>query len=124
MRLIIQGFKDAGVAIPDCQNANWIRIIVVTKMEVMGVQLEDPSPGNNTPGNCNLTTPPFDVVGCTRADTLRTSCRIQDPYFLNPASAIGVASYNYGNEDTGTGACTEICHSTDDSLCNLTTPAD
>jgi len=91
---IIEAIKTA-TQVPDCQHSNWLQVIVVTQMEVIGQQLEGSDPSVIT-------------------DTLRTSCRIQDPYFLNPASAIGVKSYDYN--------CTEICHSTDSSACNLTTP--
>lgn len=116
---IIQALIAAGVNVPDCQNSNWIKVIVVTKMQIMGQQLEDPDP--TTAGTCDLTN--FtDVSGCTITDTLRTSCRIQDPYFFNPAAALGVKSYNYGDETTGNGACTEICHSTDPTQCNLVVP--
>lgn len=118
---IIEAIK-RGTQVPDCQNSNWIQLVVVTRMEVMGQQLEDPSPTSTDPDTCLLTGATLDIDGCVVTDTLRTSCRIQDPYFLNPASAVG-NSYNYGNEQTGTGSCTEICHSTDSSECNLALPA-
>jgi len=112
---------------PDCQNQNWIKVIVVTRMQVMGRQYEDPTPADNSPGNCFLNPDlaageEFDFDGCTVVDTLRTSCRIEDPYFNNPALALGVKSYSYGNENTGTGGCTEICHSNDETQCNAGFP--
>lgn len=125
---IIAAIKSVpGISVPDCQNSNWIQVIVVTKMQIMGQQWEDPSPGDNA--SCFLTPGPgenFDFADCNNTDTLRVSCRIQDPYFSNPASAIGVKLYNYGADvegpGAGTGSCTVICHSTNPAECNLTSP--
>jgi hypothetical protein len=119
---IIQALADAGFTV-SCQHSNWIQVIVVTKMQVMGQQISDPNP-STTSDDCNLpATGPLTIGGCDIDDTLRVSCRIQDPYFNDPASAIGVKNYDYGNADTGTGNCTEICHSTDPTQCSLTAPS-
>jgi hypothetical protein len=112
---IIQAFVDADFVIPDCPNPNWIKVIVVTEMEITGKQWEDPFP--NIDAQCFLTPGEgefFNFSDCVVTDTLRTSCRIQDPYFENPASAIGVKSYNY--------ACSEICHSSDPLQCDVNVP--
>lgn len=108
---IIAAIKTA-VQVPDCQS-NWIQAIVVTKMEVMGQQWQDPSPSDAS--QCLLTGENLEIDNtCVLVDTLRTSCQIQDPYFQNPVSALGVGSYNY--------VCAEVCHSTDPAQCDLNTP--
>jgi hypothetical protein len=118
---ILKALADNDVALPDCQS-QWNKTIIVTKMEILGRQLEDPTPSN--PATCYLspnTGEDFLVDGCTTVDSLRVSCRIQAPYFDSPVLAIG-KTYTYGDKDTGSGACTEICHSTDANLCSTTAP--
>lgn len=105
-----------------CQNSNWFPVAVVTSMQIMGRQVSDPDPSTAADG-CDLpATGDITTTGCTIDDTLRVACRIQDPYFDDPASALGVAYYDYGDIMTGTGYCTEICHSTDPTACNSTNP--
>jgi len=117
---IILALAEAGLAV-SCQNSNWIQVIVVTKMEVMGQQLSDLNPSDNNDGCFLPQTGALTIDSCNIDDTLRVSCRIQDPYFIDPKSAVG-KNYNYGDEVTGTGSCTVICHSTDSAQCNLNTP--
>ena len=105
-----------------CQNSNWFPVVVVTSMQIMGKQVSDPDPSNTADG-CNLpATGDLTTTGCTVDDTLRVACRIQDPYFVDPASAFGVAYYDYVSPTTGTGNCDVICHSTDPTQCNSTYP--
>jgi hypothetical protein len=116
---ILQELAAAGVTIA-CDKSNWIKIPVITSMEIMGQQLSDPDPLNIT--GCNLpATGPLTTDTCNIVDTLRVSCRIQEPYFTTPASAIG-QTYSYGAANSGTGSCTEICHSADPNLCSPLNP--
>lgn len=118
---IISALAQAGFSV-SCVNPQWIQVIVITAMQVTGKQLRDDDPLNNNDGCFLPATGELIVGGCTIVDTLRTSCRIQDPYFTDPVSAINAGFYSYGAANTGTGDCTEICHSADPSLCSPTIP--
>jgi hypothetical protein len=112
---LIAELAEAGFTV-SCQNSNWIQVIVVTQLEVTGKQLSDPTP--NDDAQCLLDPGPnqnFIIDStCDVDDTLRNSCRIEEPYFSNPASAIGVAKYDYD--------CSEICHSSDPTQCDVNIP--
>jgi hypothetical protein len=108
---------DPETDIPDCQNSNWIKVVVITKMQILGRQLED-----SGTGTCDVNNPAT-FESCTIVDSLRVSCQIQPQYFTTPGAAIG-KSYSYGAEGTGTGSCTQICHSNDPTgdACSTTSP--
>jgi len=124
------GLTEAGLDPVTCQNDNWIPVVVVTSMQIMGQQISDPdtsdSPDPADPESftgCYLPiTGKLYTEGCDIDDTLRVACRIQDPYFADPASALGEKYYDYVSPTTGAGNCDVICHDTDPEQCNATSP--
>lgn len=113
---MIAALAQAGFSVT-CQNANWVKAIVVTDMEVLGQQVSDPDPANTT---CFLTPAENqDFIidsSCHIDDSLRNHCTLPEPYFTTPKLALGkqVKEIDY--------QCSQICHSTDSTQCNLDTP--
>jgi hypothetical protein len=94
----------------ECQNANWIPVVVVTDVDALGQQLEDLEPANDA-DNCILREgEPLVTEGCAVVDNLGNTCQLPEPYYSDPSQALGETHVPYD--------CTEVCHDSDPTLCN------
>lgn len=73
---LIQALIDSGQVNAEeiqCPNANWIQIILVKKLQVLGEQFTDPA--STEPNTCELNSDPLIITDqCTFVDALGTQC--------------------------------------------------
>jgi hypothetical protein len=95
-----------------CQNPNWIQVVLVKKLQVFGEQFNDPTPTN--PLSCNLDSDPVNIDNtCTLVDALGQQCL--SPIAANPNDQNALDKSLVAQEFTY--SCTELCHNVTGTLC-------